>query len=383
MFRWYQQARICYAYLEDITADLTGTPNSKAWVSEEQLARARWFTRGWTLQELVAPEDINFYATNWTFIGSKRDLTTTLSNITSIDANVLTTRAFDTCSVAKRMAWAAHRNTTKIEDLAYCLFGLFDVNIPLVYGEGKKAFIRLQEAILKENEDESLFAWTPSQMQDTDWRHEIPRGTSIFASHPIEFIHARNIRPMYNQTEAPNVTNRGVGVEMPIYRVNEGSLLSTKTVVITLYLVVLACNHLADPDKTMYPAVPVFIHGSDRGSSTYTRHATAPLCWIKRDELRNTDLRKIHLRTNVSDSYGPPSIRYKSSFLNLLKARPAISEPRTISLRKLIAKMSEVKHKMDKWAAMPLPFSFPKSENSVESMSFELAHAIAFLQSLL
>jgi hypothetical protein len=127
MFSWYKKADTCYAFLEDVTvhsqpvdyADLVvfETPS----FYEEEFRSARWFTRGWTLQELIAPRSVRFYATDWTFIGTRSALTEQLLSITGIDARVLKGGDPDLCSVANRMSWAAKRKTTRTEDIAYCL----------------------------------------------------------------------------------------------------------------------------------------------------------------------------------------------------------------------------------------------------------------------
>ena len=156
MFRWYQKARVCYAYLADVLKDTN--PNEDSLVPEE-FSRSRWFTRGWTLQELVAPQNVVFYSRSWKNIGTKEQLCNTISTITGIDIDTLLGEDLTVVSVANKMSWASGRRTTRIEDMAYCLLGIFDVNMPLLYGEGQKAFLRLQEEILRSSYDHSLFAW--------------------------------------------------------------------------------------------------------------------------------------------------------------------------------------------------------------------------------
>ena len=156
MFRWYEKAKVCYAYLSDVSGDA----NLKKDVSE--FVGSRWFTRGWTLQELVAPKSVLFYSrryTGWHFLGTKEDLCDHISAVTGIDTDTLYGAGLELASVARKMSWASHRETTRVEDTAYCLLGIFDVNMPLLYGEGKKAFLRLQEEILRSSYDYSLFAW--------------------------------------------------------------------------------------------------------------------------------------------------------------------------------------------------------------------------------
>ncbi|KAH7330180.1 hypothetical protein BKA65DRAFT_607830 [Rhexocercosporidium sp. MPI-PUGE-AT-0058] len=129
----YKNAFICYAYLTD-------------------------FRRGWTLQELIAPMIMEFYAEDWSILGTKSSLKSELVSITGINIDVLDRQDPTACNVADHMSWAASRTTTRLEDAAYCLLGIFDVNMPLIYGEGGKAFMRLQEAIMKANEDYSILA---------------------------------------------------------------------------------------------------------------------------------------------------------------------------------------------------------------------------------
>ncbi|KAK4153986.1 hypothetical protein C8A00DRAFT_33239 [Chaetomidium leptoderma] len=151
MFRWYGDAELCYAFLSDVNPE--ESPHS--WSST--FRQSRWFTRGWTLQELIAPGVVYFYGAGWKQIGSRDKLLDLIVEITQISANYFTTGDLSQFSAAQKMSWAANRNTTRPEDEAYCLLGLFDINMPLLYGEGKRAFLRLQEEILRQSDDDSLF----------------------------------------------------------------------------------------------------------------------------------------------------------------------------------------------------------------------------------
>ncbi|KAK0625085.1 heterokaryon incompatibility protein-domain-containing protein, partial [Bombardia bombarda] len=153
MFRWYKNGARCYVYLADVP-DGWDDGLEAAW-----LLSGRWFTRGWTLQELIAPADLVFYSSTWTLGPTKEDIITTISQITGIDVKTLATGDCSSISVADRMRWASMRATTRIEDMAYCLLGIFDVNMPMLYGEGEKAFLRLQEEICRNSNDHTLFAW--------------------------------------------------------------------------------------------------------------------------------------------------------------------------------------------------------------------------------
>jgi hypothetical protein len=149
MFQWYKSATVCYVYFCDIDSDI-----------EANLASSRWVTRGWTLQELIAPREVIFYSADWKPLGKRSELSVCLSAVTRIDKPFLEGRSLDEASIAQRMSWAATRSTSRKEDEAYCLLGIFNVNMPLIYGEGQKAFKRLQEVLVREYpEDHSLFAW--------------------------------------------------------------------------------------------------------------------------------------------------------------------------------------------------------------------------------
>ncbi|KAK1622926.1 heterokaryon incompatibility protein-domain-containing protein [Colletotrichum phormii] len=191
MFRWYREAEICYAYLEDVPplkyASIIGFPNLAADLDSDHIVAiendqktflgSRWFTRGWTLQELVAPEKVDFYASNWSFLGTRVDLADVIHKHTMIDKEALELKGAQKLSnftVWNRMQWAASRETTRVEDTAYCLLGIFEINMPLLYGEGGRAFRRLQEEILRTVEDYSLMAWTsydtlPQPLRVTRW----------------------------------------------------------------------------------------------------------------------------------------------------------------------------------------------------------------------
>ncbi|KAI0518308.1 HET-domain-containing protein [Xylaria bambusicola] len=163
MYAWYRSSAVCYAYLSDVyikdpTYDGTGDLRGD---SLESFRRSRWFRRGWTLQELLAPRKVRFFSHDWTFIGTKKEMASLLEEITRVDKKyLLYAQDIRSASIAQRMAAVADRTTTRPEDIAYCLLGLFNVNMPLLYGEGAMAFVRLQEEIMKVSDDHSIFAWT-------------------------------------------------------------------------------------------------------------------------------------------------------------------------------------------------------------------------------
>ncbi|OAG06035.1 HET-domain-containing protein, partial [Paraphaeosphaeria sporulosa] len=174
MFRWYALSQKCYAYLEDLVwhEGQSSGVGSHQYGNAHSLQRSRWFTRGWTLQELIAPSEVYFYDKYWTLTGTRTALADILAKITSVDLEVLVNLDLYISrtqhlkvflrerSVAQRMSWASKRKTTRPEDLAYCLLGIFDIHMPLLYGEGiEKAFRRLQMEILRYSTDQSILAW--------------------------------------------------------------------------------------------------------------------------------------------------------------------------------------------------------------------------------
>ncbi|RYP68535.1 hypothetical protein DL771_006612 [Monosporascus sp. 5C6A] len=165
MFQWYKNSSVCYVYLREVSSmsSLPSTeigPDGLHRLLRESVRSSKWFTRGWTLQELLAPRRVEFYAHDWSEIGTKRSLAHTISDVTLIDCDILQGGAsVRSVSLAERMRWASMRETTRGEDMAYCLLGIFGVNMPLLYGEGReRAFLRLQEEIMKMQEDYTLLA---------------------------------------------------------------------------------------------------------------------------------------------------------------------------------------------------------------------------------
>ncbi|KAI1407949.1 HET-domain-containing protein [Hypoxylon sp. FL1857] len=213
MFAWYRDAAICYAFLLNAPNELL-TPEAK-----EDFKNNRWFTRGWTLQELLAPTEVIFFSGDWVNIGDKRLLCLLLANITGIDKEILLgERSLTSASLARRMSWAAKRVTTRPEDMAYCLMGIFSVNMPMLYGEGaEKAFLRLQEEIMKDSDDQSLFAWVkPNSSPDAM--------EGLLASNPSCFSDSSTFVPYQDfEPRAPYTsTNRGLRIDLRLTELANG-----------------------------------------------------------------------------------------------------------------------------------------------------------------
>ena len=195
MYRWYRSSKECYVYLEDVSIG-----------DMDQFGSSRWFTRGWTLQELLAPRELYFYDKRWINLGSKHSLCKVVALATNIPEICLW--VFDHVSVAAIMSWASKRQTSRIEDIAYCLMGLFDVNMPLLYGEGSKAFTRLQHEIVKNKDDESIFTWNDNSLSLS----------GMFAGSPAAFadsgdVVARDFE-VFHRPEPNTVTSRGLSMQL-------------------------------------------------------------------------------------------------------------------------------------------------------------------------
>ncbi|KAI1288641.1 heterokaryon incompatibility protein-domain-containing protein [Xylaria venustula] len=258
MFKWYQNSAICYAYLDDVISDddeptlPAGFPNS------------RWFTRGWTLQELLAPPVVIFYSMDWLNIGSLKDLAGVVAETTRIDTRFFESGNFEDFSIAQRMSWASRRQTTRIEDEAYCLLGLFGVNMPLLYGEGEQAFVRLQQEIMKESDDQTIFAWgLRDPTSDSSSEHDYKGG--VLAPSPKSFVGSGHIvRSTTAEIHRPYAeTNKGLQISLPLISAEQGASILipsqgmknasipgvTLTTASNGYIAVLNCHPSGDDEK--------------------------------------------------------------------------------------------------------------------------------------
>lgn len=196
MFQWYKNSDMCIAYLADLE------PQER--YSDQAIFACRWWQRGWTLQELIAPRSLRFYDATWQDNDSKSDWEEQILAQVGIPPRALHGNlSTDVASVAQKFSWAAGRKTTRLEDEAYCLLGLFDVNLPLLYGEGPKAFRRLQEEIIRNGDDLTIFAHSPLQQTG-----------NLFADHVSSFRNMGDVRPFYcNDMTEFSLTNRGLYIK--------------------------------------------------------------------------------------------------------------------------------------------------------------------------
>ncbi|OSD00787.1 HET-domain-containing protein [Trametes coccinea BRFM310] len=239
MFDWYRLADICYAYLSDVPDDVRELVVDP--LGCRRFRESKWHTRGWTLQELIAPKHVLFLTCNWAPFGTKASLAAALSEITGISSQILIHAvSLESFSVAQRMSWAARRATTRVEDRAYSLLGLFGIHMPTIYGEGRGAFLRLQEEIMKRIPDQTLFAWGPRytysepQTQALVSLTPAERPWGLLADSPEEFVHYSHVVPL-NRAEFnallpaiwpavdipdPTMSSRGIRLYAPVIDVH-------------------------------------------------------------------------------------------------------------------------------------------------------------------
>jgi tetratricopeptide (TPR) repeat protein len=311
MYAWYYNSTICYAYLVDVP------PGDDPFSEQSAFKASRWFTRGWTLQELIAPRKVVFFNGNWKVLGAKHS--TKSMNYLGEEQKVLrkwgellekTTGVPEAClvqhkrpslySVAQRMCWASKRQCTRVEDIAYCLMGIFDISMPLLYGEGAKAFVRLQEEIMKEIDDHSLYAWTVPEGSCQSWMV-----SSIFARSPADFARSHNIIPVHEELgDLSVVTRKGLQMSLCLRPVNflEASHLHRKHRTCETFHAVLNCAE--EGDKTRRIALQIIRDvsvGSDRLSRSFYRCAKAEhLVAADDDKLRDpAAFQTIYIRKNV------------------------------------------------------------------------------------
>ncbi|KAI0854285.1 heterokaryon incompatibility protein-domain-containing protein [Daldinia vernicosa] len=220
-YKYYYDSAVCFIHLEDVYKYADGASNSlgRAEVTRDQLlARlrtTRWATRGWTLQECIAPERRRFLASDWSEIQDGDDLLDALAESTRIDKDLLKDRdLLRNFCIAERMKWASRRQTTRTEDVAYCLMGIFEVHMPVLYGEGaKNAFKRLQREIMQSSLDTTIFVW-----------HGNYESSGLLAQSPSDFAETPPLGLWAPQDLSPfSMTNIGVCIRLKI--INDGNKL--------------------------------------------------------------------------------------------------------------------------------------------------------------
>ena len=304
MFEWYQEVEVCLVFLSDMPS-----PGD----IDQDLARCRWLTRGWTLQELLAPEAVCFFDSAWEFMGRKRDLLLRhlISNITAIPESLLVgSIGLSHYSNSVRMSWAANRQTTRVEDIAYCLMGIFDIKMPLIYGEGRKAFQRLQEEIVKSSDDASIFAWT--------WKtygREAPLYSGIYAESPVQFEHSDHPPLRDAIVHGISVTNRGIHI-----RTSLGVSYSTASINTHTYVL-----RLGRVDNARGRPTTLGIYLRQVGPSYFVRYLPGQLPEVDTAQLSKYSIEDIYIATATPPSaprnslIEHPSTNYVGSRGSVLK----------------------------------------------------------------
>lgn len=252
MYAWYKGAVQCYVYLEDMGEsrlpyrEIAGTRQrlvsswepirTEMWFPMDwiriqgtvktekdrwahEFKACRWFSRGWTLQELIAPDQISFYGKEWNYLGDRNELLDLIHEKTGIDLVTLRKDcALAEVSVAKKLSWAADRETTRVEDRAYCLLGIFGINMALLYGEGTKAFTRLQEEIIKKSTDLSILTFSRWTMRSFDFSQKPWSQPALLAPSPLHFRHRNKVIECGGTTgfSVFEITNRGLKATLPL-----------------------------------------------------------------------------------------------------------------------------------------------------------------------
>lgn len=303
IFAWYRDAAVCYAYLSDVHHHTNPARGGyRSW--KDALAASTYFTRGWTLPELLAPRNLLFFSHTWHPLGNRASLSPTISRATLIPRAVLLDPSLiPRASLARRMSWASRRSTTRPEDLAYALLGLFPgVHLTPYYGEGlESAFLRLQRKILARSDDQSLFAWGLTSSSPNKTRHLPTDGTEIIgddeddaltgllpflARRPADFEGAGHVvvAPPFRSPPPPAVphvwTNKGVGLTLTMIHIGQGHHAAAQK----YFLAPLACrDEREDPGDRL----GVMLATTETGN-VFVRTKTATHTRVSGEELEAT-----------------------------------------------------------------------------------------------
>lgn len=305
MFRWYEMSQTCYAYLDDLHDRF----------NLRDLRKSRWFMRGWTLQELIAPADVVFLTAEWQEIGTKATLAKQISSIARIRECILVDGlyAHDT-SIAEKISWAAGRRTTREEDHAYSLLGLFDVHMPPIYGEGgPSAFRRLQEQIMHTSTDHTIFTWWGQGSSITSGILALSPDHFFGAKlHPVEFDVYRQAFDLYQAKPEFTVTNYGLKIQIPIAEIGPDYP--------GYYYGFLAARYLGA--STVNEWATIYLYRQPGGGMRQFTRTSFKGMWFEHRKIGDEDFHKdiifiritvdtwpLVLNPDVSEPFGTPSLR--------------------------------------------------------------------------
>lgn len=345
MWAWYQAAQKCYAFLSDVSFSGYGDNKPSA------LRESEWFRRGWTLQELLGPFNVVFFSKEWFVLGYRDDrvIAEVVSNVTGIDEEFLTRSSpIEAASVAKRMSWAANRSTTRPEDMAYCLMGLFSVNMPMLYGEGgERAFLRLQEEIMKQSDDQSLFAWIDPNAHLYSYHGLLAKSPENFAaSGDVISYQDGAYRSPYS------MTNMGLRIDLQVCKSVVGNANDAKL------FVALNCVP-ADRDNTF---LAICLEQLPQGDQQYARIDAGRFHYgLERGKAQTIYVRQA-IRSWNSGAFSPshvmilrtgPSVRrYRASRMLVFQSVQPLKTGITGD------EMTNVSHKARQWVKNPMPIAF-------------------------
>ncbi|KAI9924220.1 hypothetical protein MW887_007170 [Aspergillus wentii] len=273
MYDLYKNAKICFTYLADVPSD--DNPSKRGSTFE----KSRWFTRGWTLQELLAPSEVIFFSKEWMEIGRKTTMPSLLARITGIDEDILIHRKpIESASVATRMSWAANRQTTFVEDRAYSLMGIFGVSIPKLYWQDANAFIQLQQEIISRCNDHSIFAWT-----DTKASPSSPHG--LLATSPSFFAGCHDIVSCNGPAPALpyTVANGILDITLPLHAIDNST-----------FAVALNCQLESESQTAGHLAL--YLKRVSEKDETYARIKVGSLAEV----VERGPMKKIHVRESLT-----------------------------------------------------------------------------------
>ncbi|KAI1092425.1 heterokaryon incompatibility protein-domain-containing protein [Rostrohypoxylon terebratum] len=338
MYRYYNEATICYAYLAGL--DHYCDPRTSA-----EFADHEWFTRGWTLQELVAPREVEFYTdfwsiderdperniaqAGWVFLGRKSQLGPTLSRITGMDEYILLDpKKVHQASIAKRMSWAAGRSTSQPEDRAYSLMGIFGIHMPVIYGEGKQAFERLQGLIMMYSSDESIFAWRSDQSDKAQHRELV----GLLAESPDMFKDSGHFTSIDWIPRSPfSKTSRGVEMTLPLHRIGTNlyvialncALGQYSVTAIGIYLVKTTNHHYNEEYLTHDQFARVYSDELIVFGSWINIERPISTIFIQATEITSS-FRKLPTRRLIQVGSNPPSYAYNRHGIEAIKVEKVI-----------------------------------------------------------
>jgi hypothetical protein len=315
------------AYLSDVPEG-----DEDPCLADSFFRRSKWFTRGWTLQELLAPSTVVFFNRNWIEIGTKSSLYDTIVSITGIKrlAN------FEEACVAQKMSWASRRETTRLEDMAYCLMGLFGVNMPPLYGEGENAFRRLQLEILNKVDDESLFAWKEERGGVWPWIVERSGMGGLLACSPTAFRDSGDVQRLTYGKERPpfSMTNKGLRIELRLIALKDinfpkGSGPHRKDVT-DAFLAPLNCRR-----ENSTNCLALYL--KKIGGNSFERGVRDLIPWDW--DIEQTITQLIHVRQN-DDTKNTLADRNRREFVFLIKCRSLLENGFSITQRHITEHMS-------------------------------------------